>query len=70
MAAQGHSTRTRHARSGDFYLAKNGDSHLATSRDFFMATDKRAAMIRTHLPRSVTTARAGCHGDLSESLSL
>jgi hypothetical protein len=39
VTAQGHSPWTRHARSGDFYLAKNGDLHLATNGDFFMATD-------------------------------
>jgi len=39
VTAQGGAPRTRHARSGDFYLAKNGDLHLATTGDFFMATD-------------------------------
>jgi hypothetical protein len=39
VTAQGHSPRTGHARTGDFYPAKNGDLHLATSGDFFMATD-------------------------------
>jgi hypothetical protein len=39
VTAQGHSPWTRHARSGDFYLAKTGDPLLATTGDFFMATD-------------------------------
>ncbi|MDT4971645.1 MAG: hypothetical protein QOG22_1788, partial [Pseudonocardiales bacterium] len=39
VTAQGHSPWTRHAKSGDFYLAKTGDPLLATSGDFFMATD-------------------------------
>lgn len=39
VTAQGHSPRTRHARNGDFYLAKTGDLHPATTGDFFMATD-------------------------------
>ena len=39
VTAQGPQTLTRHARSGDFYLAKDGDLELATSGDFFMATD-------------------------------
>jgi hypothetical protein len=43
VTAQGHSPWTRHARSGDFYLAKTGDPLLATSGDFFMATDSIVA---------------------------
>lgn len=39
VTAQGHSPWTRHASSGDFYLAKNGDLHPATTGDFFMAMD-------------------------------
>jgi len=46
VTAQGGAPRTRHARSGDFYLAKNGDLHLATTGDFFMATDTRIWAIR------------------------
>ena len=47
VTAQGHSPRTGHARSGDFYLAKNGDLHLATSGDFFMATDTGRRQVKT-----------------------
>jgi hypothetical protein len=39
VTAQGLHALTRHARNGDFYLAKNGDLDPATSGDFLTATD-------------------------------
>ena len=46
VAAQGPQALTRHARNGDFSLAKNGDLDPATSGDFFMATDTIVVLAR------------------------
>lgn len=69
VTAQGHPSRTRHARSGDFYLASNGDSDLAASGNFFMATDMEETLrppspaLRAYLLASRVYAAAALTSD-------
>jgi hypothetical protein len=72
VTAQGLHALTRHARNGDFYLAKNGDLDPATSGDFLTATDTpnplgsaRSAMPFLETAQHTTT----CYFKLNDVLS-